>query len=70
MITKNTELFFKENMTAEIRFGTIWEAYKVTCRGWIINYSSYKKKMANYQMENLTATLKDLEDKHKKITKQ
>lgn len=66
MITKNTELFFKENITPEIRFGTVWEAYKATCHGWIISYSSYKKKEANYRMENLNDVLKDLENKHKK----
>ena len=51
VITKDTELFFKKNESSEIRFGTVWEAYKATCRGWIVNDASYKKKKANQKLE-------------------
>uniref|UniRef100_A0A3B4V2V9 exodeoxyribonuclease III n=1 Tax=Seriola dumerili TaxID=41447 RepID=A0A3B4V2V9_SERDU len=43
---------------------TVWEAFKVTCRGWIISYSTAKKKQRIEKKHKLQILLKDLECKH------
>lgn len=42
---------------------------EITCRGWIINYASHRKKVKNHQVESLTLLLTELENKHKESPK-
>ena len=42
----------------------VWEAFKVTCRGWIISYATANKKIMVMKKNSLTSELKTLESQH------
>lgn len=63
-IIKNIQEFIKINMTGTISISIIWEAFKATCRGWIISYASHKKKETFRRKIEILSKLKDLEVKH------
>lgn len=39
LIKQNIKEFIELNMIPEIPIQTVWEAFKPTCRGWIISFS-------------------------------
>lgn len=44
LIQQKIKEFIELNITPDIPIQTVWEAFKATCRGWIIRFSSYKNK--------------------------
>lgn len=66
MIEDRTREFFSINLTPDISIQTVWEAYKATCRGWIIGYASAKKKEKTARKQGLVNKLKELESQHMK----
>ena len=42
----------------------VWEAFKATCRGWIISYSSAKNREKNTLKKSLMEDLNMLEKRH------
>lgn len=46
-------------------FSTVWEAYKVTCRGWLISIASNQKKVTTDKIRKLTEELSQLDTAHK-----
>lgn len=43
---------------------TVWEAFKATCRGWIISHASAKHRKAIKKKNNLQSELKTIEKQH------
>lgn len=64
LIQQNIKEFIELNMTPTTPIQTVWEAFKATRRGWIISFSSYKKKDKLQKKYELLSRLKDLELKH------
>ena len=64
MIEERMQEFFSINLTPDVSIQTVWEAYKATCRGWIIDYASAKKKEKIAKKQCLCNKLKELESKH------
>lgn len=53
----NTKAFFEINTESVNSFSMIWEAYKATCRGWVISYATQEKKQRMKRIEELTVAL-------------
>ncbi len=64
LITQRTDEFFRINMNSVSSIQTVWEAFKVTCRGWIIAYSTAKCRLRNLKKNDLLVKIKTLESKH------
>uniref|UniRef100_A0A3Q3GHU3 exodeoxyribonuclease III n=1 Tax=Labrus bergylta TaxID=56723 RepID=A0A3Q3GHU3_9LABR len=64
-INTETQLFFEANEKSVNCFSTVWEAYKVTCRGWLISFASKQKRERAARMQKLTEVLSRLESAHK-----
>uniref|UniRef100_A0A3Q3GFL0 Endonuclease/exonuclease/phosphatase domain-containing protein n=1 Tax=Labrus bergylta TaxID=56723 RepID=A0A3Q3GFL0_9LABR len=64
-INTETQLFFEANEKSVNCFSTVWEAYKVTCRGWLISFASKQKRERAARMQKLTEVLSRLELAHK-----
>lgn len=45
MLTGRMVNFFKTNMNSVSSIQTLWEAFKVTCRGWCMCYGAAKRKI-------------------------
>ena len=43
---------------------TVWEAFKATCRGWIISHASAKHRKAIQKKNYLQSELKTIEKQH------
>ncbi len=61
LINKETKKFFDTNSDSVESFATTWEAYKATCRGWLINYASNQKKIREKKLTKSTKNLSELE---------
>lgn len=64
MIEDRTQEFFSFNLTPDIPIQTVWEAYKATCRGWIIGHASAKKKEKIAKKQIIVNKLKEMELQH------
>lgn len=64
LITKNIKESIEINMNPVTPISTVWEAFKATCRGWIISYASYKNEDKLRRKTEILSKLKDLELKH------
>lgn len=64
LIKKYIKEFVEINMNPSTPISIVWEAFKATCRGWIISYASYKNKEKRRRKTELLSKLKDLESKH------
>ncbi len=64
VVKEKTQEYIDTNLNSVQSVQTVWEAYKATCRGWIISYSTAKKKEKMAMKQRLTTELKDLEAKH------
>ena len=62
-LTKISE-FITLNIDSVSSIQIVWAALKVTSRGWIISYSTAKKKQSMDERHKLQLLLKDLERKH------
>ena len=60
---KKTE-FFDINLKSVSLVSTVWEAFKATCRGWVISYASAEKKKPMKRKIKLCNELKALEEQH------
>lgn len=64
LIEERTQEFISINLASVESVQIVWEAYKATCRGWIIGYASAKKKEKMAKKQSLINELKNLESKH------
>uniref|UniRef100_A0A668AN23 exodeoxyribonuclease III n=1 Tax=Myripristis murdjan TaxID=586833 RepID=A0A668AN23_9TELE len=56
--------YFALNLHSVNSIQTIWEAFKATCRGWFISYSTAKKREKNERKQSLKDELNKLEKGH------
>ena len=56
--------FFEVNLNSVLRVATVWEAFKATCRGWLISFASGVKKEHEGAKSQLNRKLKSLEEQH------
>lgn len=52
------------NLDSVLSVATVWEAFKATCRGWFISFSSAEKRRHHELKSQLNIKLKDLEERH------
>lgn len=64
LIEKKTIEFFDINLKSVSSVSTVWEAFKATCRGWVISYASAEKKKHMERKIKLGNKLKALEEQH------
>lgn len=64
LISQRISEFFEINMPSVPSIQTVWEAFKVTCRGWIIAYSSTKRKLRNEKKKKQLEAIRVLELNH------
>ena len=65
MIINETNHFFDTNTDSVDSFATVWEAYKATCRGWLISFATNQKKERANKFKEYTNKLSALEKAHK-----
>ncbi|KAF3836210.1 hypothetical protein F7725_028768 [Dissostichus mawsoni] len=56
--------FFEINLNSVPSVATVWEAFKATCRGWLISFSSAENKKRRERKSQLNFKLKTLEEQH------
>lgn len=56
--------YFTLNMNTVSSIQTVWEAFKATCRRWIISYSTAKKREKNERKNSLKEELNKVEKRH------
>ena len=64
-INNETQHFFDTNSESVKSFATVWEAYKATCRGWLISFATNQKRIRTKKLNEYTKKLSDLEAAHK-----
>lgn len=64
LIRERITEYINDNLRSVPSIQTVWEAFKVTCRGWIISYSTAKKKRMMMKKNSLISDLKTLEAQH------
>lgn len=65
MINTESQHFFDLNSESVKSFTTVCEAYKATCRGWLISFATNQKKMRAKKLNGYTKKLSELEAAHK-----
>ncbi|KAF3847106.1 hypothetical protein F7725_020134 [Dissostichus mawsoni] len=62
----NTSLLKNKNINLNSvpSVATVWEAFKATCRGWLISFSSAENKKRREVKSQLNFKLKTLEEQH------
>ena len=60
-INSQIDYFFEINITPEVSYSTIWEAFKAYVRGQIISYSANLQSMRHLRLTELSRQIKDLD---------
>lgn len=63
-IHERTLEFLKNNLNSVPNVQAVGEAFKATCRGWLISYSTVKKKNKQNKKESLIKEIKKVEIQH------
>lgn len=64
LIKKQIPEYFEVNLNSVSCVATVWELFKVTCRGWLISFASGVKKEREGAKSQLNSKLKSLEEQH------
>ena len=64
MLKEKTKEFIQINLTSVPSMQIVLEAFKATCRGWIISYAKAKKKRMVMKKNSLILETKTLESQH------
>ena len=61
MLKEKTKEFILIYLTSVPSIQIVWEAFKATCRGWIISYATARKKRLVMKKNSLILETKTLE---------
>ena len=64
MLKEKTTEYIQINLTSVPPIQIVWEAFKATCRGWIISYATAKKKGMGMKKNSFILKTKTLESQH------
>ena len=64
ILKEKTTEFIQINLTSVPPIQIVWEAFKATCRGWIISYATAKKKRMGMKENSFILKTKTLESQH------